>query len=65
VPHHWAEEQGLGAWVSEQRRCKRKLDRGEPAKGMTAARAAKLAALGFVWGCSKSDDARRLGGAAG
>ena len=29
---------------------KKKLDRGEPSKGMTAARAARLTALGFVWG---------------
>ena len=28
---------------------KRKLNRGEPSKGMTAARAAKLEALGFTW----------------
>jgi hypothetical protein len=28
---------------------KRKLDRGDPSKGMTAARVAKLDTLGFVW----------------
>jgi hypothetical protein len=28
---------------------KKKLDRGEPSKGMTAARVARLEALGFVW----------------
>ena len=32
-----------------QRWGKRKLDRGEPSRGMTAERATKLEALGFVW----------------
>jgi hypothetical protein len=49
VPQGWAEDPGLGSWVSEQRARKRKLDRGEPSKGMTAARAAKLEALGLTW----------------
>jgi hypothetical protein len=49
VPHGWAEDPTLGRWVSRQRRLKRKLDRGEPCRGMTAERAAKLAALGFAW----------------
>jgi hypothetical protein len=34
---------------SLQRTRKSALDRGEPSKGMTAARAAKLDALGFTW----------------
>ena len=33
----------------DQRAHKRKLDRGEPSEGMTAERAARLTALGFVW----------------
>jgi hypothetical protein len=45
----WAEDPKLGRWVREQRRCKRALERGEPSKGMTMARAAKLDALGFAW----------------
>jgi hypothetical protein len=39
----------LGGWVSQQRKLKRKLDRGEPSRGMKAARAARLTALGFAW----------------
>jgi hypothetical protein len=35
-------------WVENQQSCKKKLDRGEPGDGMTAAQAAKLTALGGV-----------------
>jgi hypothetical protein len=49
VPNRWAEDLTLGRWVKQQRHLKRKLDRGEPGKGMTAARAARLTALGFAW----------------
>ena len=49
VPLRWADDKQLGKWVVHQRGRKRKLDRGEPSKGMTAARAAKLDALGFAW----------------
>jgi hypothetical protein len=49
VPRGWAEDKPLGRWVNTQRACERKLDRGERSKGMTAARAAKLDALGFAW----------------
>jgi hypothetical protein len=49
VPAGWAEELGLGSWVNKQRHLKRKLDRGEPGQGMTAARAARLTALGLAW----------------
>jgi hypothetical protein len=49
VPRRWAEDQQLGTWVDRQRMGKRLLDRGEPSDGMTAPRAAKLEALGFVW----------------
>jgi hypothetical protein len=49
VPQRWAEDPTLGKWVNTQRVGKRKLDRGEPSEGMTAARAAKLEALGFDW----------------
>ena len=49
VPKGWAEDPRLGRWVSTQRVCKRKLDRGEPSGGMTAERAARLTALGFAW----------------
>jgi hypothetical protein len=49
VPKRWAEDRALGWWVGKQRQYKKALDRGEPSEGMTAARAAKLEALGFVW----------------
>ena len=49
VPLRWADDKQLGKWVVHQRGRKRKLDRGEPSKGMTAARAARLTALGLVW----------------
>ena len=49
VPKDWAEDPKLGKWVDTQRKFKRKLDRGEPSEGMTAARAVKLDALGFKW----------------
>jgi hypothetical protein len=39
----------LGGWVSTQRALKKKLDRGERSGDMTAARAARLDTLGFVW----------------
>ena len=43
----WAKHPGLGKWVSRQRCLKKKLDRGELCEGMTAARVARLDALGF------------------
>jgi hypothetical protein len=49
VLKRWAEVPGLGGWVTNQRQCKRKFDRGEPSQGMTAERAARLTTLGFVW----------------
>jgi hypothetical protein len=49
VPQRWAGDPRLGQWVADQRKLKRKLDRGEPSKGMTAARAVRLTALGLVW----------------
>ena len=49
VPMNWAEDPRLGNWVHNQRKLKRKLDRGEPSEGMTAERAAKLTAVGLVW----------------
>ena len=61
VPQAWAEDPPFGRWVGTQRKFKRALDRGEPSLGMTAARAAKLDALGFAWELSakyrKRDDA--------
>jgi hypothetical protein len=49
VPHGWTEDPRLASWVKNQRKLKRRLDRGEPSQGMTAERAARLAALGFAW----------------
>jgi hypothetical protein len=62
VPQRWAADPRLGRWVSDQRKGKRGLDRGEPRErrnGMTAARAAKLDALGFVWALRVSAAAPR------
>jgi hypothetical protein len=47
--HKESEHRALRVWVMNQRAGKRKLDRGEPSLGMTAARAARLDALGFAW----------------
>jgi hypothetical protein len=55
VPRSWAENKQLGTWVHHQRRGKRLLVRGEPSRGMTVARAAKLEGLGFVWELSAAD----------
>jgi hypothetical protein len=49
VPRGWAKDPQLVSWVNSQRHLKRKLDRGEPSNGMTAARAARLTAIGLVW----------------
>ena len=49
VPQGWAEDPPLGTWVSNQRKRKKALDRGEDSAGMTAVRAAKLDVLGFAW----------------
>jgi hypothetical protein len=49
VPRGWAEDRRLSNWVNNQRKLKRKFDRGEPSDGMAAERVAKLTALGFVW----------------
>ena len=49
VPARWAEDPQLGRWVGHQRRYKKALDRGDPCRGMTAARAVRLEALGFDW----------------
>jgi hypothetical protein len=46
VPQRWPEDAALGGWVGRPRWYKKRLDRGEPCKGMTAARVAKLEALG-------------------
>ena len=49
VPLRWAEDPKLAGWVNKQREYKKSLDRSEPSRGMTAARAAKMEALGFAW----------------
>ena len=54
VPNRWAEDPRLGTWVNTQRKGKRKMDRGEPSEGMTAARVAGLTALGFEWDRGRS-----------
>jgi hypothetical protein len=53
VPQRWAEDPRLGRWVVNQRVLKKKLDGSEASDGMTAERALKLTALGFVWAGSK------------
>ena len=54
VPRGWAEDPRLGQWLNKQRTLKRQLDGGEPSEGMTAERAARLTALGLVWGLRES-----------
>jgi hypothetical protein len=49
VPQGWVKDLRLGRWVADQRKRKRKLDRGEPSEGMTAERETRLTALGFTW----------------
>jgi hypothetical protein len=49
VPNHWVPGPQLGSWVGNQRTLKRRLDRGEAGRGMTAGWAARLTALGLVW----------------
>jgi hypothetical protein len=49
VPNRWPEAPRLGNWVKTQRAGKKKMDRGDPRLGMTAARVARLEALGFAW----------------
>jgi hypothetical protein len=58
VPYGWAEDKPLGRWVGKQRRLKKNFDRGEPSEGMTAARVARLEALGFVWEISSTWEAQ-------
>jgi hypothetical protein len=60
VPQGWAEDPRLGMWISTQRQCKRKLDRGETSEGMTAARVAKLTALGFAWELSAAAISKQI-----
>ena len=59
VPQGWAEDLKLGKWVNTQRKFKKALDRDEPSKGMTAARVAKLDALGFAWELSAAEISKR------
>ena len=53
VPQGWAEDPPLARWVAHQRQGKKKLDCGEPSKGMTVARVAELDKLGFNWAAPK------------
>ena len=53
VPKRWAADPPLSSWVRKQRECKRLLDRGDPSSRTTAARVAKLEALGFAWELKK------------
>jgi hypothetical protein len=60
VPRGWTEDPGLGSWIANQRKYKKLLDRSEPSKGMTAARAAKLEALGFAWELSAATISKQV-----
>ena len=60
MPRSWAEDPPLGSWVSHQRERKKALDRGDPSPRMTAARAAKLDALGFAWAPPRGGAAQRM-----
>ena len=60
MPRGWTEDPGLGSWIANQRKYKKLLDRSEPSKGMTAARAAKLEALGFAWELSAATISKQV-----
>jgi hypothetical protein len=53
VPKSWPKDPQLGTWVSTHGHLKRKLDRGEHSKGMTAERATRQTMLGFVWNLAR------------
>jgi hypothetical protein len=55
VPGDGAEDKRLGKWVEKQRTHKKKLDRGEPSLGMTAARVTTT----LHWTATKTDPATR------
>jgi hypothetical protein len=65
VPQGWAEDPRLGTWVNRQLAGRKALDRGDPRPGMTAARVAKLTALGFDWQLPFGRRPRGLKGAQG
>jgi hypothetical protein len=65
VPSAWAADPILASWVKHQRTCKKALDRGKPGYGMTAARVAKLDALGFSWDTRRDIDWANLDEAGG
>jgi hypothetical protein len=60
VPSRWVEDPQLGTWVGTQRKRKKQLDRGKPGCGLTAARVAKLEALGFAWRVSAAEIGRLI-----
>jgi hypothetical protein len=60
VTQTWAEDPALGRWVMTQRRRKKALDRGDPHPYFTAARVAKLDALGFAWELSAGARSKQL-----
>ena len=49
VPQGWPEDPALGGFVNSQRDHKKKLDSGEPARGLTVERVAVLDEMGFEW----------------
>jgi hypothetical protein len=55
VPKGLAEDPRLGDWVATQRMLKKALHHGDARPVITAARAAKLEALGFTWGLSAAE----------
>jgi hypothetical protein len=57
VPTAWPADPRLANWVMTQRMFIKKLDRGEPNRKITAERAAKLEALGFVDATAATDEA--------
>ena len=56
----WAEDPRLSTWVDMQRFYKKALDRGEPSPGTTAARVARLEALGLAWALSSEQISKRM-----
>ena len=62
----WPDAPALGNWVANQRAAKKRLDSGEPARGLTAERMAVLDEMGFEWargttGSNRSHGAVRAG----
>jgi hypothetical protein len=59
MPQGWAEDPRLANFVQRQRVEKKVLDRGGASPGLTAARVAKLDAIGFAWELSVAERSKQ------